>query len=154
MPWFWTKILVLQKALSIDDLTHGKDKVSNKGPGTLDWRLPGCVLKCFLITLFCYLLRKLILINLSGGGRGVKWSGSVFWCQRLSRWFTNWSPEAGYQVILDRGRQERNTKNVYWALDRIIAGFQANPRGLRQIPGKYWGELKKRPLREWREEWW
>jgi len=58
----------------------------------------------------------------------------------------------GIRSYLRSGRDKQNTKNVYWALDRITAGFQANPRGLGQIPGKYCGELKKRPLHEWREE--
>ena len=76
-----------------------KDKVSNKGPGNLDWRLPGCVLKCFLINLFCYLFRKLILIYVISREGAAKQSGAVQ-CPGAK----------GYLDNLPAGRRRRDTK--------------------------------------------
>ena len=66
----------------------------------------------------------------------------------------------GYLDDLPAGRRRRDTKlpkigerqaehkECTLVTGQNYRGFEANQRGLGQIPGKYYGELKKRPLYE------
>ena len=58
----------------------------------------------------------------------------------------------GIRSYLRSGQTRVKHKECRLGTGQNYRGFQANQRGLGQIPGKYCGELKKRPPHEWREE--